>query len=42
MIDVEGAYGEVSTVEKLVGVIVGPKISVVENDISVLEKMGYL
>lgn len=42
MIDVEGAYGEVSTVEKLVGVIVGPKISVVANDISVLEKMGYL
>ncbi len=42
MIDVEGAYGEVSTVEKLVGVIVGPKISVVENDISMLEKMGYL
>ena len=42
MIDVEGAYGEVSTVEKLVGVIVGPKISVVENDISVLKKMGYL
>lgn len=42
MIDVEGAYGEVATVEKLVGVIVGPKISVVENDISVLEKMGYL
>ncbi len=42
MIDVEGAYGEVSTVEKLVGVIVGPKINVVENDISVLEKMGYL
>ena len=42
MIDVEGAYGEVSTIEKLVGVIIGPKISVVENDISVLEKMGYL
>lgn len=42
MIDVEGAYGEVSTVEKLVGVIVGPRIGVVENDISVLEKMGYL
>lgn len=42
MIDVEGAYGEASTIEKLVGVIVGPKISVVENDISVLEKMGYL
>ena len=42
MIDVEGAYGEISTVEKLVGVIVGPKISIVENDISVLEKMGYL
>lgn len=42
MIDVEGAYGETSTIEKLVGVIVGPKISVVENDIPVLEKMGYL
>lgn len=42
MIDVEGAYGESSTVEKLVGVIVGPKINVVENDISVLKKMGYL
>ena len=42
MINVEGAYGEVSTVEKLVGIIVGPKIGVVENDISVLEKMGYL
>lgn len=42
MIEAEGAYGEVSTVEKLVGVIFGPKISVVENDISVLEKMGYL
>lgn len=41
-VDVEGAYGEVSTVEKLVGVIIGPKITVVENDISVLEKMGYL
>ena len=41
-IDVEGADGEVSTVEKLVGVIVGPKIGVVENDISVLKKMGYL
>lgn len=42
MIDVDGAYGEVSTVEKLVGVIIGPKISIVENDISILKKMGYL
>ena len=41
-IDVEGAYGEASTAEKLVGVIIGPKINVAENDISVLEKMGYL
>lgn len=42
MIDVEGAFGEASTVEKLVGIIVGPKIGVVEGDISVLENMGYL
>lgn len=42
MIDIEGAYEETSTIEKLVGVIIGPKISVVENDISVLKKMGYL
>lgn len=41
-INVEGAYGEASTVEKLVGIIVGPKISIVENDISILEKLGYL
>lgn len=42
MIDIKGAYGEISTVEKLVGVIIGPKIGIVENDISVLENMGYL
>lgn len=42
MIDVQGAYDEASTIEKLVGVIIGPKISIVENDISILEKMGYL
>lgn len=41
-IDVEGAYGEVSTIEKLVGVIIGPKLSVEESDLSVLESMGYL
>lgn len=41
-VNIEGAYGEVSTVEKLVGVIVGPRIGVVENDISVLESLGYL
>ncbi|MBO4532005.1 MAG: ATP-binding protein [Paludibacteraceae bacterium] len=41
-ISVEGAYEEVSTIEKLVGVIVGPKIGIVESDISLLENMGYL
>lgn len=42
MINVEGAYGEISTIEKLAGVIIGPKIGVEENDISLLENMGYL
>jgi hypothetical protein len=41
-IEVPGAYEEVSTIEKLVGVIVGPKINIVESDISVLKTMGYL
>jgi hypothetical protein len=41
-IEVPGAYEEVSTIEKLVGVIVGPQINVVQNDILVLETMGYL
>lgn len=39
---IEGAFEEVSTVEKLVGVIVGPKINIVESDISLLKSMGYL
>ena len=41
-ISVEGAYEEVSTIEKLVGVIVGPKIGIVEEDINLLQNMGYL
>ena len=41
-ISVEGAYEEVSTIEKLIGVIVGPKIGIVEEDINLLQNMGYL
>ena len=41
-ISVEGAYEEVSTIEKLVGVIIGPKIGIVEEDIDLLQNMGYL
>lgn len=41
-ISVDGAYEEISTIEKLVGVIVGPKIGIVEEDINLLENMGYL
>lgn len=42
MIAVEGAFEEVSTIEKLIGIIVGPKIGVVEKDITLLKNMGYL
>lgn len=41
-ISVNGAYEEACTIEKLVGVIVGPKIGIVEEDINLLETMGYL
>lgn len=41
-ISVDGAYEEISTIEKLVGVIIGPKIGIVEEDINLLENMGYL
>lgn len=41
-ISVDGAYEEICTIEKLVGVIVGPKIGIVEEDINLLENMGYL
>ena len=41
-ISVDGAYEEISTIEKLVGVIIGPKIGIVEEDIDLLENMGYL
>jgi Archaeal ATPase. len=41
-ITVEGAYEEVNTIEKLVGVIIGPKIGIVEGDVTLLENMGYL
>ncbi|MCI6995404.1 MAG: AAA family ATPase [Eubacterium sp.] len=41
-ISVDGAYEEICTIEKLVGVIIGPKIGIVEEDINLLENMGYL
>lgn len=41
-INVEGAYEEICTIEKLVGVIIGPRLGIVEEDISILENMGYL
>ena len=41
-ISVDGALEEISTIEKLIGVIIGPKIGIVKEDINLLEKMGYL
>ncbi len=41
-ISVDGAFEEICTIEKLVGVIIGPKIDIVEEDINLLENMGYL
>ena len=41
-ISVDGAYEETCTIEKLIGVIIGPKIGIVEEDINLLQNMGYL
>lgn len=41
-VEVIGALEEVSTIEKLVGTIIGPRIGISEGDISLLESMGYL
>lgn len=41
-ISVDGAYEEACTIEKLIGVIIGPKIGIVEEDINLLQNMGYL
>lgn len=41
-INVEGAVKKSNTIEKLVGIILGPKIDIIEKDITMLKSMGYL
>lgn len=41
-ISVDGAYEETCSIEKLIGVIIGPKVGIVNGDITLLENMGYL
>ncbi|MCR5213933.1 MAG: hypothetical protein K6E10_05925, partial [Eubacterium sp.] len=41
-ISVDEAYQDASSIEKLVGIILGPSIDVIQQDIDLMENMGYL